>query len=183
MSVFAGRASQISAMEPRIRKSQFRAGNGGRLFRFVSRHGLPAKRRDALAVSFCAISPQGETDWCRDDIAQAQAILAGLFLCTAFSRGPRPARPLGRDDRARQGADRRRRLRQLPYRRSLKTVRRGQAHRHPVRRHLFAEPDAGSRDRARRLERRRLRPRPALRRGARRLALLPGLPLSELHQS
>ena len=48
---------------------------------------------------------------------------------------------------------------------------------------LFAQPDAGPRHRHRRLERRRFLPRAALRRGARRLALLPGLPLSEFHEA
>ena len=47
MSVFAAGAPQISAMEPRARKSQFRARKRGRPFRFVSPQGLGAKRRDA----------------------------------------------------------------------------------------------------------------------------------------
>ena len=75
----------------------------------------------------------------------------GLLLCTAFAAGEAlAAEPSGRDDRARQGADGCRRLRELPYRRSGKTVRRGQADRYPVRRHLFAQPDAGPRYRPRR---------------------------------
>ncbi len=85
-----------------------------------------------------------------------RTILAGIVLCTAFAVGDRPCPVKARADRrtdargyrARQGADRGRRLRKLPHRRSRKTVRRGQADRHPVRRHLLAQPDAGPRDRA-----------------------------------
>jgi hypothetical protein len=50
MSVSASRASQISAMETRIRKSQFHAGNGGGSFRFVSPGEPYAKRHGLLAA-------------------------------------------------------------------------------------------------------------------------------------
>jgi hypothetical protein len=48
MSVFAGRALQIWALEPRIRKSQFHARKRASYFRFVSPRGPGAKRRAAL---------------------------------------------------------------------------------------------------------------------------------------
>jgi hypothetical protein len=43
MSLFATGAPQISAMEPRIPKSQFHARNGRKLYLFMSRRGLCAK--------------------------------------------------------------------------------------------------------------------------------------------
>jgi hypothetical protein len=49
MSVFAGSALQISALEPRVLKSQFHARKGGSYFRFVSPRGPGAKRRGVLA--------------------------------------------------------------------------------------------------------------------------------------
>ena len=116
-----------------------------------------------------------------------RTILAGLLLCTAFAVGDAHAQlkeePTRRGYRARQGADRCRRLRKLPHRRSRKTIRRGKADRHAVRRHLLAQSDAGPRYRPRRVERRRVLSRAAVRRGARRLALLSGLPLPEFHET
>jgi hypothetical protein len=50
MSVFAARAPQILAMEPRVGESQFHGRNGGSSFCFVSRHWQSAKRRTALAI-------------------------------------------------------------------------------------------------------------------------------------
>src|SRR5882724_2280698 len=95
----------------------------------------------------------------------------------------RPGRYRCRAGRARQGADRCRRLRELPYHRRRQTICGRKTDRHAVRRHLFAQPDARPRYGPRRLERRRLLWRAALRRGARRLALLPGLPLSEFYKT
>ena len=105
--------------------------------------------------------------------------VVGLVQC-GCERGRR-RRAVARADRLRQGAGRGRRLRGLPHRRSRKTVRGRQAHRHAVRRDLCAEPDAGPRHRDRRLAGCRFHPRGAHRHRAGRLALLPGLPLPLFH--
>ena len=84
-----------------------------------------------------------------DAASAMRAILAGLFLCTAFALARRSAAEPSAETIARGKAlvDGRR-LRELPHRRSRKTVCRRQAHRHAVRRDLFAQPDAGPRHRA-----------------------------------
>ena len=128
MSLSADRASQISALVPRVRKSQFRARNGGSFFRFVSRRGPKAKRRDVAAARFRAIRSSRGANWCGHHIAQGwrfrRRSRRRVFVhCVSGRRSA--GRALAGTHCARQGADRRRRLRQLPYRRSPQTVRRG----------------------------------------------------------
>jgi hypothetical protein len=94
-----------------------------------------------------------------------RTILAGMLLCTAFAVAQdhaqskpelrtEPTAQTTPEDIARGKAlTDARRLRKLPYRRSRKTVRRGQADRYPLWQHLLAQSDAGSRDGLRRLER------------------------------
>jgi hypothetical protein len=55
MSVFAAGAPQISAMEPRIVESQFRAGNDDQYVRLVSPKSAAAKRRGALTAAIFAL--------------------------------------------------------------------------------------------------------------------------------
>jgi hypothetical protein len=55
MSVFAAGASQISAEEPRICESQFRAGNLSDYIRLVSPKSAAAKRRGALTAGDFAL--------------------------------------------------------------------------------------------------------------------------------
>ena len=92
MSFFHAGAPQIWAMEPRAQRSQFRAGMTACLFRFVSSGSLAAKRRDALARRFRAItrrsgkSVQGRRPPCG-------RLCAGLLLCTAFVAGAARAEP------------------------------------------------------------------------------------------
>ena len=76
-----------------------------------------------------------------------RAILVGFVLCSAFVLPRRQGRAVGGGDRQGQGADGNRRLRELPYRRSGKAVRRGQAHRTPFggiySPNLTPDPDTG----------------------------------------
>ena len=185
---FCGRAHHKSRQwRPAISRSQFRAWNTAAFDFGLCRSG--ARRRNDVARSFPLVlrySALRGTDRCRHDIATMRAILADpVFVHCVRLPGARAgsSSPSRRDHRARQGAGRSRRLRELPYRRSRKTVRRRQTDRHPVRRDLFAQSDAGSRYRPRRLERRGFLPRAARRRSARRLALLPGVSLSVFHQT
>jgi len=50
MSVFAANALKISAMETRDGQSQFRGGNTGPSFRFVSLQSLGAQWRGAIVL-------------------------------------------------------------------------------------------------------------------------------------
>jgi mono/diheme cytochrome c family protein len=93
MSVFAGKAPQIWAMETCARESQFHAGNGGGCFRFMSRRKLGAKRRDALPARVSRYnSPRGDQS-VPGRYCAMRAILAIVFLCTAFACGRAWAQP------------------------------------------------------------------------------------------
>jgi mono/diheme cytochrome c family protein len=85
MSVLSGDASQISTGKSLPRKSQFRAGNIGGLFRFVSSKGLGAKCRNA------AIMP-GTGEWMQGH-RTGRAILFSLLLCSAFAVREGTAQP------------------------------------------------------------------------------------------
>ena len=183
MSDFPAGAPQIWAMEPRFQRSQFRAGNNGAPFRFVSSGGPGAKWRD-VATSPLSRYNARRGQWVQGRHRTMRAILA-VFAFVHCVRLPakRQRRAHGRGHRARQGADRRRRLRELPYRRSRKTVRRGKRIDTPFggiySPNLTPDRDTGigawSDD--------DFLPRAAPRRRARRLALLPGLPLPEFHKA
>jgi mono/diheme cytochrome c family protein len=85
MSVLSGGASQISAGKPRLQKSQFRAGNIAKPFRFVSFEGLGAKCRNV------SIMP-GTGDWMQGH-RTGRAILLLLLLCSAFAVREGAAQP------------------------------------------------------------------------------------------
>src|SRR5712675_2588012 len=85
MSVFAGCAPQISAREPCCERSQLRAGNIGRLFRFVSPKGLGTKRRDAAIMDRTGGWMWGYRTGC--------AILSCLLLCSASAVAEASAEP------------------------------------------------------------------------------------------
>jgi mono/diheme cytochrome c family protein len=85
MSVLSGGASQISAGEARLQKSQFRARNIGKPFRFVSSKGLGAKRRNA------SIMP-GTGEWMQGH-RTGRAILISLLLCSALAVREADAQP------------------------------------------------------------------------------------------
>ena len=154
MSIFAAGASQISARRvprsaiaiscPEMPPSLFALCRRGRR----RRNDAEARRRRIFALYCRAMGDRPVQERHR----AMRAILAIALLCTAFSvvgQGAGFQRSPRRKTIAhgKALADRRR-LRELPYRRSGKTVRRGKAHRHPVRRDLFAQSDAGSRNRA-----------------------------------
>src|SRR5256885_15216878 len=85
MSVLLAGAAQIWVGMPRLPKSQFRAGNIGKPFRFVSFEGLGAKCRNA------AIMP-GTGGWMQGH-RTGRAILFGLLLCSAFAVREGSAQP------------------------------------------------------------------------------------------
>src|SRR5436190_13194264 len=85
MSVFTGSAPQISAREPCCERSQFRAGNVGRLFRFVSSEGLGTKRHNAAIMA-----RTGGWMW---GYRTGRAILLWLLLCSASAIGEASAQP------------------------------------------------------------------------------------------
>src|SRR5213078_4844148 len=85
MSVLLAGAPQISAGTPGLPKSQFRAGNIGKPFRFVSFEGLGAKCRNA------AIMP-GTGGWMQGH-RTGRAILFCLLLCSAFAAREGSAEP------------------------------------------------------------------------------------------
>ena len=123
------------------------------------------KRREARRHNFALYWPP----W--GIVPHATGIITRLrfwsrLLCALHQRrpGPAPRAAVTGNHRQGQGADGSRRLRKLPYRRSLKTVRRRQADRYAVRRRLFRQPDAGPQYRDRPLDRRRVPARHALRR-------------------
>src|SRR5258707_15207742 len=80
-------------MEPRVPSSQFHARNGAGSFRFVSSHGAPAKRRDALAGMILRDSIREKQMWCTDNYCAMRAIPAIILLCTAFNLGYAQAEP------------------------------------------------------------------------------------------
>jgi mono/diheme cytochrome c family protein len=93
MSLSKPSAPQISAMEPRIRKSQFHAGAAPVLFRVVSLESAMAKRRGALAAVISRYN-NVEGDKSVQGRRQAmRAIPAVILLCTAFAAGEAQAEP------------------------------------------------------------------------------------------
>ena len=152
MSVFAPRAPQISARRvPRSADRNFMPENAPTIF-VLCRRRRPA--RNDMSAPTGVVS---RYNVCRGDQIGAGTTLrnAGdsrgrVFVHCIHAPAQAQADALGGDDRARQGADDRGRLRELPYRRSGKAVRRRQAHRYPLRRNLFGQPDAGPRNRTRR---------------------------------
>src|SRR3979411_3000551 len=87
MSLSAAGAPQISAMEPRVQRSQFHAPTGCRSVRFVSRHGLGAKRRNALSGRVSRYNASGGDKLVQGRHGAMRAILAILVLCTASDAG------------------------------------------------------------------------------------------------
>src|SRR5436190_20735691 len=86
MSVFKGYAPQISARKPCCERSQFRAGNVGQYFRFVSCKGLGTKRRgDAI------MARTGGSMW---NYRTGRATLLWLLLCSASAVGEASAQPV-----------------------------------------------------------------------------------------
>jgi mono/diheme cytochrome c family protein len=92
MSLSAASASQISAMEPRVLESQFRARKGASWFRLVSLRRAVAKRRDVLAGVISRYVP-GRDKLVQGPYCAMRAILAILVLCTAFGFGQAQAEP------------------------------------------------------------------------------------------
>src|ERR1700722_10034762 len=93
MSVFAANAPQIWAREPRACESQFHAGYGGSPFSTVSGVGADAKRRNALAAPVSRYNaPRGDR-LVLGRYCAMRAILAILFLCTAFAWREAQAEP------------------------------------------------------------------------------------------
>src|ERR1700738_3364483 len=93
MSLSAASASQISAMEPRVLESQFRARKGASWFRLVSLRRAVAKRRDILAGMISRYDVPGRDKLVRGPYCAMRAILAILVLCTAFGFGRAQAEP------------------------------------------------------------------------------------------
>src|SRR5713226_7654669 len=93
MSLFAAGAPQISAMEPRILKSQFHARNGRGRCLFMSWRGLYAKRHGALARTASRYKAPRRDKSVQRPYCAMRAILAILLLCTAFGCGPAKAEP------------------------------------------------------------------------------------------
>src|ERR1700737_4579621 len=87
MSLSADSASQISAMEPSVQRSQFHARNGGRYFRFVSRQGPGAKRRNALTDRVSRYNASWGDKSVQGRLGAMRAVLAILVLCTASVPG------------------------------------------------------------------------------------------------
>src|SRR6202048_4882593 len=87
MSLSADSASQISAMEPSVQRSQFHARNGGRYFRFVSRQGPGAKRRNALTGRVSRYNASWGDKSVQGRLGAMRAVLAILVLCTASAPG------------------------------------------------------------------------------------------------
>src|ERR1700738_3969977 len=87
MSLSADSASQISAMEPSVQRSQFHARNGGRYFRFVSRQGPGAKRRNALTGRVSRYNASWGDKSVQGRLGAMRAVLAILVLCTASVPG------------------------------------------------------------------------------------------------
>ena len=174
-------------MEPRFQRSQFRAGNNGASLRFVSSGSPGAKWHDVATLPrFHAITPEEAMG--AGTTSDMRAILAGLLLCSAFAVGD--AQPSSRLSRRRaEDIARGKALTDAGDCASCHTAdpakpfAGGKRIDTPFGAHLFAQPDPGPRYRPRRVERRRFLPRAALRRGARRLALLPGVPLPEFHKT
>jgi mono/diheme cytochrome c family protein len=80
-------------METRARESQFRAGNGGNCFRFVSGAGPAAKRRNALPAPVSRYNVRKGDQLVPGRYCAMRAILAIVFLCTAFACGQARAQP------------------------------------------------------------------------------------------
>src|SRR5882757_7256342 len=93
MSVFAASAPQIWTMETRIPESQFHAVAGRCCLRVVSRPGTVAKRRNALAALISRYKALGGNQSVPGRYCAMRAILAILFLCTAFAGGAALAEP------------------------------------------------------------------------------------------
>src|SRR5436305_10284877 len=89
MSVVRGFAPEISAIEPRLQRSQFHAGNIGGPFQFVSSQGLAAQRRNACIMPRAGEYMQG--------YRSGRAILFSLLLCSAFGVGEGSAQPSTED--------------------------------------------------------------------------------------
>src|SRR5205823_5393213 len=86
MSDFPGHALQISPLRPRFQRSQFRAGNNGSAFRFVSSGSPGAKRHDIPPRPFSRYNvPGGQMAQGRH--RTMRTILARVLLCTAFAAG------------------------------------------------------------------------------------------------
>ncbi len=166
MSVFAACAPQISAMESRVRWIAISCPKTADYFRFVS---LRRARRETTRAPAGVVSRytvcRGETNWCRDDLAQHGRFSRRCFCAPHSGSAKAQAEPSAEAIARGKALDDRGRLHELPYRRSGKAVRRRQAHRYPLRRDLFGQSDAGPRNRTWGLERRRFLRRAALRRG------------------
>src|SRR4051794_22896494 len=86
MSDLLADALQISPPELPFQRSQFRAGNDGTAFRFVSSGSLGAQRRDIAPLSASRYNaPGGQMGQGRHPTMRA--ILTGLLLCTALATG------------------------------------------------------------------------------------------------
>jgi mono/diheme cytochrome c family protein len=93
MSVFAGSALQIWALEPRLLESQFHATKGTSYFRLCRPAG-PARNDVALGpTGFRVIMPAGRDKSVQGRYSAARAILAVGLLCTAFTFGKAQAGP------------------------------------------------------------------------------------------
>src|SRR3984885_2451108 len=87
MSVFAPNASQISAREPRARRSQFRGRQTAFCFRLMSPRNVIVKRRDALTAMVSGYKAPNRDKPVPGRYCAVRAILAIMILCTAFAAG------------------------------------------------------------------------------------------------
>jgi mono/diheme cytochrome c family protein len=93
MSVFAGNALQISTLEPRFRRWQFHTLIAPGSFALCRPAGVP---RNDVALSpgrIRAIMPQGKDKLVQGRQRAMRAILAIVFLCTAFTYGKAQPQP------------------------------------------------------------------------------------------
>ena len=158
MSDFPGqRTTNLGNASPRFRRSQFRAGNNGQLVsvcvvrRASARNGVTSPHR-----RFRGIMPE-EVNGCRDDIGPCGRFSLACFcaLRSPFRASARPSRRprmIARGKALTEAGD----CASCHTADPAKPFAGGKRIDTPVRRHLFAQPDAGPRHRPRRLERRRV---------------------------
>src|ERR1700692_294938 len=80
-------------MEPRVPESQFRAQKGANWFRLVSLRRAVTKRRDVLTGVISRYKVPGTDKLLQGPYCAMRAILAILFLCTAFGFDQARAEP------------------------------------------------------------------------------------------
>src|ERR1700745_4148157 len=93
MSVFAPRASQISILGSCIPGLQFHGQKRGRYYRFVSLYPPGATQRGPAPSPVSRYKAAEEKQVVQGSRCAMRAVLAVVFLCTAFSLGRARAEP------------------------------------------------------------------------------------------